>query len=214
MIDTLLFDLDGTLINTNELIIASFLHTLEFYKHPEYTREDIIEFIGEPLEDSFAKVDPNLVDEMVKTYREHNISHHDNLVMEYPHVYDTIKTLHEKGYKLAVVTSKARVTVNMGLKLSKLDAFFDTIVTVDDVTRPKPDPEPINMALEKLGSGAHQSIMVGDSIFDIRSGKNADVTTAAVGWTIKGRHALEKESPDYILEKMSDLLDIIGVFNR
>lgn len=214
LINTLLFDLDGTLINTNELIIASFTHTFNHYQVKSHSREDIIGFIGEPLEDSFAKVNPDLVEAMVRTYREHNIAHHDELVMEYPNVYETIKSLHEQGYKLGVVTSKARTTVKMGLKLTKLDAFFDVVVTIDDVKKPKPDAEPVLMALAQLQSKPDESIMVGDSIFDIRSGKNAAVTTAAVGWTIKGREALEKESPDYILDDMGDLLNIVGVPSR
>lgn len=214
MINTLLFDLDGTLINTNELIIASFTHTLEKYAPNQYTREDIIAFIGEPLEDSFAKVDAERIEEMVKTYREHNIAHHDELVTEYPTVFETIQTLHAKGYKIGVVTTKARKTVAMGLALTKLDQFFDCIVTIDDVTHPKPDPEPINMALDKLDATVDNAIMVGDSIFDIRAGKNAGVLTAAAGWTIKGRKTLEMESPDYVLDRMSDLLDIVGVHNR
>ncbi len=127
-IDTLLFDLDGTLINTNELIIASFLHTLNEYKPGEYTREHAIEFIGPPLVDSFQKVDANLVEEMVKTYRTFNHAKHDELVEEYEGVYETIERLHEKGYKLAIVTTKIRKTALMGLALTGLDTFFDVVI--------------------------------------------------------------------------------------
>ena len=138
-IDTLLFDLDGTLINTNEWIIASFLHTLEHYRPGEFTREHAIEFIGPPLVDSFESVDPTRVDEMIQTYRTFNHEKHDELVTEYEGVYETIEQLHEKGFKIAIVTTKIRKTALMGLKLTGLDKFFDVVVGLDDVKKAKPD---------------------------------------------------------------------------
>ncbi|TLS38531.1 pyrophosphatase PpaX [Pseudalkalibacillus caeni] len=210
-INTLLFDLDGTLINTNDLIIASFTHTLGQYYPEKYSREDIIGFIGEPLVESFASVDEERAEEMVEVYRKHNVENHDLLVTEYEGVFETIKTLQENGFKLAIVTSKMRNTVEMGLKLTNLDQFFDVVVTVDDVENPKPNPEQLNKAMEQLGSSPEQAMMVGDSQFDIQAGKNAGVKTAAVSWSIKGRDFIEKQNPDYLLENMADLLDILGV---
>ncbi|WP_243388238.1 pyrophosphatase PpaX [Bacillus kexueae] len=209
-INTLLFDLDGTLINTNDLIIESFMHTLEHYFPGQYTREDVLAFIGPPLHDSFEKLDKDRLEEMVQTYRKFNHEQHDVLVKEFDTVYETVKTLHEKGYKLGIVTTKIRQTVNMGLKLTKLDQFFDVVVTLDDVENAKPHPEPIEKALELLKASPEETIMVGDNVHDIEAGKNAGTKTAGVAWSVKGEAYIRSHEPDFVLEKMSDLLPILG----
>ncbi|WP_121663512.1 pyrophosphatase PpaX [Metabacillus litoralis] len=210
-INTLLFDLDGTLINTNELIIESFLHTLHSYYPDQYKREDVLPFIGPTLYDTFNSINPEKVEEMVKVYRKFNHEQHDVLVKEYETVFETVKTLKEKGFKLGIVTTKIRATVNMGLTLTKLDQFFDVVVTLDDVENAKPHPEPVLKALEQLGSKPEEAIMVGDNHHDVEAGKNAGTKTAGVAWSIKGRDYISSHNPDYLLETMSDLLPIVGV---
>ncbi len=210
-INTLLFDLDGTLIDTNDLIIESFLHTLDHYYPEQYGREDILTFLGPPLYDTFVKMDESRVDEMITHYRDFNMTNHDKLVKEFDGVYETVKALHEKGLKLGIVTTKMRQTVVMGLKLTGLDQFFDVVVCLDDVTNAKPDPEPIHLALRQLGSTPDEAIMVGDNYHDILAGKNAGTKTAAVSWTIKGVDYLQSFEPDYMLTHMEDLLPLVGV---
>lgn len=209
-IDTVLFDLDGTLVNTNELIIASFLHTLDHYYPNEYTREKVIEFIGPSLDDTFNRLNPDKVDEMIEMYRTFNHEMHDELVEEYGTVKETVKALHEKGYKLAVVTTKISKTAMMGLKLTGLDQYFSVLVGMDHVTKVKPDPEPLLNALNQLQSSPERAIMVGDSQYDILGGKNTGTKTAAVAWTIKGKEFLQSYEPDVMLETMSDLLEFLG----
>lgn len=211
---TLLFDLDGTLINTNELIIASFLHTLDKYRPNQYTRETVLPFIGPPLQDTFQGIDAVNWEEMVEEYRSHNLTNHDSLITDYPGVYEGIKQLHEQGYKLAIVTTKKNQTAHRGLKLKGLDAFFDVVIGLDDVTRAKPDPEPIRKALDALNSTAEEAIMVGDNSHDILAGKNAGVTSVAVGWALKGEEYLSAYQPDHIVQTMDDLLDIVGVTQK
>lgn len=210
-IDTLLFDLDGTLINTNDLIISSFLHTLEHYFPGKYSREKVIEFIGPPLVDSFKGIDAERVEEMITMYREHNLSNHDLLVKEYEGVFETIERLHKEGFKLAVVTTKMKSTAIRGLEVTGLDRFFEVIVAIDDVEKVKPDPEPLEKAMKALGSSAETTIMVGDSQYDILGGKNTGTATAAVAWSIKGEAFIRSFEPDYVLEDMRDLLKIVGV---
>ncbi|HHY74113.1 MAG TPA: pyrophosphatase PpaX [Bacillus bacterium] len=213
-VDTILFDLDGTLINTNDLIITSFKHTLEHYFPRQYKEEDILQFIGPPLLESFQKLDSTRAEEMVQFYRDFNHAKHDELVTEFEGVYDTIKYLYESGYKLAVVTTKKRLTVEMGLKITRLAQFFDVVVTLDDVVHAKPDPEPILKALEQVGSKPENAIMVGDNYHDIEGGKNAGTLTVGVAWALKGRKYIESFHPDFILDKMSDLIDILGGLNK
>ncbi|GHH97528.1 pyrophosphatase PpaX [Neobacillus kokaensis] len=209
-ITTLLFDLDGTLIDTNELIIATYLHTLEKYYPGKYVREDVLPFMGPTLHEAFSTVDPERVEEMIAVYRAFNVAQHDVLVKEFPSVYETMKTLKEKGYKLAVVTTKREDVALKGLRLMKLDAFFDVVIAMDHVEKVKPDPEPIFKALELLGSTPEEAIMVGDNFHDILGGKNAGTLTAGVAWSLKGREFLAKYEPDYMLDEMTDLLTILG----
>ncbi|CAG9620698.1 pyrophosphatase PpaX [Sutcliffiella rhizosphaerae] len=210
-INTVLFDLDGTLIDTNDLIIESFLHTLNYYYPDKYQRNDVLPFLGPPLYETFVKMDEANVEEMVTYYRNFNMAKHDELVKEFEGVYETVKLLHEKGLKLGIVTTKMRQTVVMGLKLTGLDQFFEIVVCLDDVTNAKPDPEPIHLALQQLDSRPEEAIMVGDNYHDILAGKNAGTKTAAVSWTIKGVEYLQTFEPDYMLRHMEDLLPIVGV---
>ncbi len=210
-ITTLLFDLDGTLINTNELIIASFMHTLEKFYPGNYKREHVIPFMGPTLTESFSTVDANRVDELITEYRRFNVEMHDEFVEEYETVYETIETLHDQGYKIGIVTTKARNVVEMGLSFSRLKQFFDVVITIDDVQNAKPHPEPIQLALKKLDATPEETIMVGDNYHDIEGGKNAGTKTAGVVWSLKGKEFLESYHPDYMLEKMSDILTVIGI---
>lgn len=210
-ITTLLFDLDGTLINTNELIVQSFLHTLNHYFPNQYEREDVYPFMGPPLIDTFEALDKERTKEMVDHYRAFNHEKHDALVTEFEGVYETIRTLHENGFKMAIVSTKIHETVLKGLKLTNLDPFFDVVIGLDDVEHAKPHPEPVQKALAALGSKPEEAIMVGDNYHDIEGGKNAGVQTAGVAWSLKGRDFLNMYDPDYMLESMADLLDILQV---
>ena len=213
-IDTILFDLDGTLINTNELIITSFLHTLEQYFPQQFTRDKVIDFIGPPLYESFHNLNPEKVDEMIAVYRTHNHAFHDELIEEYEGVYETIEALHEAGFKMAIVTTKIRETAEIGLKLFGLDKFFPVVITIDDVKNVKPDPEPLLLALQKLDSQPETALMVGDSNHDILGGKNTGTKTAGVAWSIKGEAFIRSFEPDFVLDNMRNLLKIVGVEQR
>ncbi|ONK22499.1 pyrophosphatase PpaX [Bacillus sp. VT-16-64] len=210
-ITTILFDLDGTLLDTNELIVTSYLHTFEQFFPGRFKREDVMPFLGPPLYDAFESVDPDKAQEMVKIYRDFNMEKHDLLVREFEGVFETIRTLHENDMKMAIVSTKIRKTVVKGLKLTGLDQFFDVIITLDDVEKAKPDPEPLLKALGALESEPHEAIMIGDNYHDILGGKNAGTFTCGVAWSLKGKDYLEQFHPDFMLKKMPDLLDIVKV---
>ncbi len=209
-IRTVLFDLDGTLIDTNELIIQSMLHTLEKYAPNQYNRENVLDFIGPPLDESFKWVEPTKVEEMIEVYREHNLYHHDSFVKPFDGVIETIKALKERGIKLGIVTTKIGDTALRGLKVTQLDRYFDVIIGYDDVEHAKPHPEPVLKGMEALQAKASETLMVGDNYHDILAGQNAGVKSAGVAWSLKGQEALQKHNPDYMLETMGDLLDIVG----
>lgn len=209
-IDTVLFDLDGTIVDTNELIIASFQHVLDKHKQP-HTREQIIPYMGMTLEQQFQAFSGwQDVAELVTDYRSFNTVHHDTMVKGFPHVDEVISALKDKGIKVGIVTTKIRPSTMRVLELFGLLKYMDTIVTVQDVTHPKPHPEPVLTAMERLNADPKRTLMVGDSPADIKSAQAAGALSAAVAWSLKGAEELKKYNPDYILEDMFDLYGILG----
>lgn len=213
-INTVLFDLDGTLIDTNDLIIASFEHTLAHFFPNEKKEFDIVPYVGEPLIDTFRRIDEVQAVDMVAMYRKHNDEHHDRLIKEYDGVYETVQELKKQGIKIAVVTNKVRDAALKGLELTRLDQFFDVVVSFDDVEKAKPHAEPILKALEELEAEPETTLMVGDSQFDIQAGNRAGTYTAGVAWSLKGKEFIEHLQPNYVIDHMSEIMDIVGVETR
>lgn len=209
-IETILFDLDGTLIDSNELIHQSFEYTLNYYGY-SLTREEILHFNGPPLIKTFTKINPDKAEEMIETYREHNLEHHNEYVKLFPHVKETLRELQQNDIKMGIVSAKMRTGVEIGLEVTGIKEFFDAIVTIDDVKNPKPHPEPVLKGLNNLNSQPESSLMVGDNYHDIESGKNAGSRTVAVAWSLKGKEYLQKFNPTYMIEDMRELLSIVGV---
>ena len=209
MTKALLFDFDGTLLDTNELIIQSFMHVLENRFPGQYEPSDCVKFIGPSLIETFTEIAPDEAEELIKEYREWNHIHHDELVKEYEGVVETLEKLKEMGLRLVIVSTKRRETIARGLDIMGVAHLFEFVIGIDDVTHVKPDPEPILLAIEKLGVAKEDAIMIGDNSHDILGGKNAGVRTAGVSWALKGRDFLQQFNPDYMLEHMSDLISIV-----
>jgi pyrophosphatase PpaX len=205
----LLFDLDGTLIDTNELILRSFEHALEVHAPGRYTRADILPHMGEPLWQQMNTFVPGQEDVAVQTYRAYNIEQHDALVTAFEHVGDVLRRLKADGCILGVVTSKMRLTARMGVELTGLADLFDAFVTMDDTEKHKPDPEPVLLAMEQLGAVPEETIMVGDSPYDILAGQAANVTSFGVAWSLRGAEGLAPFKPDYLVSDMLELEAII-----
>ncbi|GAB7387975.1 pyrophosphatase PpaX [Bacillaceae bacterium] len=207
--DTVLFDLDGTILDTNELILASFMHTLEKYFPGKYTREDVIPLMGDTLHKQMARFDAERADELVQTYREHNELVHDELIREVPNVTETLERLRACGVKIGVVTTKQRRTAEMGLKRFNLDRYVETMVCFQDTKHHKPHPEPVVKAMQNLGANPAKTLMVGDSQYDIQAAQNAGIAVCAVAWSIKGADFLRQFHPDYLIDDMLELLPIV-----
>lgn len=206
----ILFDLDGTLINTNSLILASFMHTLETHCPGKYTVNDVIPIMGEPLLDQMKHFDPSQAEEMVSTYHSYNVKHHDDYVEEFPNVRQVLQQLHHAGVILGVVTNKRRLVVEKGLDLFGLKSFMQTIVCFGDTEKAKPEPDMIQLALKHLDTTPEQALMVGDSRYDLIAANRAFVDTAAVTWSMH-LEELHRYNPDYILQDMQDLLRILQI---
>ncbi|SDW45334.1 pyrophosphatase PpaX [Marininema mesophilum] len=210
--EAVLFDLDGTLLDTTPLILSSFRHTLDLYCPGQVSDEEVLAFMGEPLFEQMARFGgKERAQEMVDTYREHNIAHHDQMVRAFPDVLKVIQTLHEKGIRLGVVTNKYRGTADMGLQLCGLAPYMEVVVCLGDTEEAKPHPAPIQLALEQLGVSAGHTLMVGDSRYDLQAAKKAGTVAVGVAWTHHGRDSLLPYQPDHIIDDMIGLFSILGI---
>lgn len=213
---TVLFDLDGTLIDTNELIITSFLYTLRtFFPERTFSRRDVIPHLGKPLRDMFAHFQTddaeNTVEDMVDVYRGHNMRTHDEMVQAFPYVSEVIPALYDQGVHMGIVTTKQRTTAEMGLRLCELERYMRAVITLEDVRHPKPHPEPIFKAMSELGAEATSTLMVGDNQCDIEAAAQAGIDSAGVSWALKGEAHLRSAQPTYMLKDMRDLYAIVGI---
>ena len=208
-IDTFLFDLDGTLIDSLELILRSYRHTLSVFRGEAPADETWMAGLGTPLRTQLAAFarDADELDRMAATYREYNFAHHDDLVRQFPGIREAVTALKAQGHKLAIVTSKARSGVTRGLRVCGLDDLFGTIVTADDTTKHKPDPTPVLRALEILGSEAGHAVFIGDSPHDMAAAAAAHILKAAALWGPFGRKDLEPCSPDIWLAHPAEIAD-------
>ncbi|QUL55160.1 pyrophosphatase PpaX [Paenibacillus tritici] len=210
MIECVLFDLDGTIVNTNELIIRSFMHALKENNLPSLTREQIIPFMGTTLQQQMTAFSGlQDISALERSYRSYNYAHHDELIGSFPDVNETMEELLRRGIKLGIVTTKIRPTTLKALEMFDLLKYMETIVTVNDVSHPKPHPEPVLTAVANLGVDPAKTLMVGDSAVDIQSAKAAGVRVAAVAWSLKGEDVLRGYEPDYIIHEMKDLFTIV-----
>lgn len=179
----ILFDLDGTLIDTSNLIIQSFQHTFDLHYGRPLTPEEVYAFFGKPLKATMEYYGPDKVDELIKTYREFNLAHHDRLTTGFDGVPETMRKIHNTGILMAIVTSKTRSTAIRGLRLFHMDQYFSVVIGHEECQKHKPDPEPVLKALEAIGLQPADCLMVGDSSFDLASARAAGVKTAAVRWS-------------------------------
>ena len=209
-IDTVLFDLDGTLIDTNEVIIQSYQHAFNtHFKDVSLSKDDIIDLIGPPLRTIFNRFtdQDDIVNQAIQTYLDYYTKHEHQLFKLYPQVLEVLKTLKEDGFNIGIVTSKFSKSAMPSVEHFKLGPYFDTFIALEDVSIPKPDPEGVMLALKRLN--AKGAIMVGDNQSDLLAGKQAGVLCAGVAWSIEWVDHLQEVTPDYMLDSMHDLLDII-----
>lgn len=205
-----LFDLDGTLLDSIELIVASFHHTRAVHVGDRLDDAFWIEGIGRPLRDQleFMADDEAHLDAIVRTYATHNHEHHDAMVKPFEGVPEMLLELRRAGFALGIVTSKKRVGVNRGLPMLGDEDLFEVVVAADDVVKGKPDPEPVHLALRQLE--ASQAWFVGDSHHDLESGRAAGVHTMAVSWTRFERAQLEACEPHCWADTPEDIPRLIN----
>jgi pyrophosphatase PpaX len=203
-----LFDLDGTVVDSGSIILASMRHATREVLGQDFADEELMQAVGGPgLEAQMAVFAPDQVDELVRIYRAHNEPLHEDLEacagME-----DVLVRLRDEGRRLGVVTAKRRSTVELAFARVPLGHLFETVVGGDETERHKPDPEPLLLAATRMSANPSETAYVGDSPFDIRAARAAGMHAVAVTWgRIHDRTILEREEPDVIVDSAEELLE-------
>ncbi len=203
-----LFDLDGTVIDTGAIILASMRHAAETVVGGEYTDAQLLAAVGGPgLEAQMQALDPARVDELVRVYRAHNEPLHDTIEIcaGMDVVLDELK---DRGHRLGIVTAKRRFTADLAFARIPIEHLFDVVVGGDETTEHKPHPAPLLLALERLGADPREAVYVGDSPFDMQAAKAAGLYAIGVSWgRIHGREKLT--DADVVIDRAEQLLDAV-----
>ena len=206
-VSAVLFDLDGTLLDTIDLLLASVRWAFRDRPGRAPTTEEWIAGIGTPLASQLRVYasDEQDLSTLIEGYREYQRAHHDELTRAYADAIETVANLRRVGYRTGIVTSKASDIANRSLAFVGLDRYLDVIVGFDSTSRHKPDPEPVRYALDVLQVPPREAVFVGDSPHDMFAGNAAGVITVGALWGPFPRSALTPASPRYYLERIGDL---------
>lgn len=215
MNDTVLFDFDGTIMDTNEVIIQSWQETFRTLAGREEDRDVLLKTFGEPLEYTMRNFFPEVpVEKGLEIYRGYQRDNFLNDIQLFPGIRDLLDELSARQIKMALVTSRLKHTTMQAIDKFDMEKYFGYVVTADDVTRHKPDPQSALIALDKIGSRPDQTIMIGDTLFDILCARNAGCTSVLVSWSlsladkIKDGFAPEEE-PDRIIDDPAQILQML-----
>lgn len=215
MLRAALFDFDGTLVDTTELIYQSMRHaTSEVLGRDDLSREALLANVGQPLPrqmELLAEGEAERVEDLLQSYRLHNEEHHDALIEEFPGIEDSLARLQAGGVEVAVVTSKRRFSVEMALQsFPGLGEVVDRFVTMEDTEEHKPHPEPLLKGLELLGGvPKDEAAYVGDSPFDVAAAKAAGLASVAVSWGAFSEDALREAGPDHLVPDIDSAVSVL-----
>jgi pyrophosphatase PpaX len=214
MLPALLFDLDGTLVDSIDLILQSGRHAFEGFSGRAPTDDEWRAGIGRPLAVMFRHHVPDdaEVDRLVARYREFQLEHHDRLLHAYDGIVDVLRALHRAGHPMAIVTSKVDWLARRALELVGIAELFPVLVGCDSCTHHKPHPEPVERALALLGVAPRDALFVGDSSHDIESGRAAGVRTVGVTWGAFAREELEGAGADVVIDRVEALPGVVSRF--
>jgi pyrophosphatase PpaX len=200
-----LFDFDGTVVDSGGIILASMRHATRTVLAREYSDEELMASVGGPgLDAQMVAIAPEHAEELVRVYREHNESIHDEL-KAFAGMEDVLRTLRAEGRRIGMVTAKRRKTVALAFEYLPLAPYFETIVAGEDTERHKPEPAPLLLALDRFSAVPADAAYVGDSPYDMRAAKAAGVAAIGVTWgRIHGRAALA--DADVVVDTPEELL--------
>ena len=212
---TLLFDLDGTLIDSIELILGAKRHAFIGFAGHSPTDEEWRAGIGIPLETALRQFAPDEaeVERLFGRYREYQLEHHDQLVRTYEGIIEVVRACAESAHPMALVTSKSDWMAEKALVLVGLHELIPVIVGCDSCVNHKPHPEPVERALALLGSKADNALFVGDSPHDVQSGRAAGVYTVGVSWGAFTRDEMVASGADVVIDRPSELPGVLARFS-
>lgn len=208
-VEVVLFDLDGTLIDTIDLILASMQHATRTILGEALPDRVLLHNVGVPLAVQMREFDVDRAEELLSSYREHNALVHDELVGEYPGTEDGLAALADEGYRLAVVTSKSKPVALRGLAAFGLERFFETVVAYEDTDIHKPEPEPLLEAARRLGVPIERCAYVGDSPHDMNAAIAAGAVPVAALWGPFAERVLEP-GPAAAIDRLGELVGVLG----
>lgn len=206
----ILFDNDGTLVDTHDLILSSMRHcTREVLGHA-LPDDVLMRKVGQPLAVQMRDFsdDPAVQETLLRVYREHNHSVHDDVVTAFPGAREALAQLAQDGVRMGVVTSKMHALAWRGLTITGLAPYLDCCIGADDCERFKPDPEPVLRGCEVLGLSPSECLYVGDSPFDIHAGNAAGCVTAAVSWGVFTLDDMRAEQPTFEVASFDELVQV------
>jgi len=201
-----LFDADGTLFDTADLVCDCFQYVAQKHTSISLTRESILSGYGLPLKGQLVKfLGEDLdIDLVVNDFIEYQLKILDDRIQVFPGVVSTLKSLRRNGKKLAIVTSRKRYSMKRILEMTETFQYFDTLVTPEDTQLHKPDAQPALLAMSRLGSDKANTVFVGDAQYDILSGRAAGIDTVFVNWSHMDPDALPVQ-PTWKIDRMEDL---------
>ena len=206
----ILFDNDGTLVDTHDLILSSLRYCTRTVLGRVIPDNELMCKVGQPLAAQIADFTSDEAEraELIRVYREHNHAAHDQAVKAFPDAAQALAQLQSCGMKLGVVTSKMHALAWRGLGITGLTPYLECCIGCDDCPKFKPDPEPVIMGVEALGLTPGECLYVGDSPFDLQAGHAAGCKTVAVTWGIFTEEELVAENPDYLCHTFSELVEL------
>jgi len=207
-----LFDLDGTLVNSNELIYQSFEYALAEVLHTTLPRQTLTATFGKPLQQIMDELGGSQAEQLRQAFVAYTLAHEDQLCA-FPGAAETLRRLKELQIRVALVTSRLRHGAVRDLKLLQLDHYFDVLITPESTAQHKPHPAPALQAAAALGLQPQQTLMVGDSSHDLLCGAAAGCKTVVVDYSLVDPAELQRCNPDYHIQALPQLIDLVTANN-
>ncbi|WP_457624844.1 HAD family hydrolase [Persephonella sp.] len=209
-IETFLFDLDGTLIDSSKDIAVAVNYALGKLGRASLPEEEIIKHVGyggrKLIEGVLNTADEDIIEEGVRLFREYYFSNPAEYTVLYPYVREILEKLKESGKKVGIVTNKYEDISRQIVKKLKIDGYIDILVGGDTTQKKKPDPEPVLYAVKNLGSRPDISVMIGDSEADVKAGKDAGLKTVLVGYGFGKKDVAMRYNPDFVVKSLREIL--------
>ena len=207
--DPILFDLDGTVIDSVALIRESHRHAVRTVLGTELPDATLVALVGRPLIDQMREFSVEHADELLGVYRTWNHAHTHELLRAYDGMDRLLTELAAAGRTLGLITSKSGPTVDLAFDVLPLRHHFAVVIAAEDTDRHKPDPAPIQLAIERLGADSARACYVGDAPFDVTAAQAAGIPAIGVTWGFFAREVLAALAPDAIVDTPDELTAVL-----